>query len=55
MNIELFLEYQAAERNASLNTLEAYRRDLDHFTKWTTKPILVILKADVQEYIKYLF
>ena len=31
-NIELFLEMQSAERGAAQNTLEAYQRDLDHFS-----------------------
>jgi integrase/recombinase XerD len=31
LDCEAFLEMLAAERGASFNTLEAYRRDLDHF------------------------
>lgn len=54
MQIELFLESQAADRNASLNTLEAYSRDLNHFTKWMNKPILEISKNDIEQYIQYL-
>ncbi len=55
MQIDLFLESQAADRNASLNTLEAYHRDLNHFTKWISKPVLKILKTDIEEYIQFLF
>ncbi|MGH6888620.1 MAG: site-specific tyrosine recombinase XerD [Rhizomicrobium sp.] len=32
--IEAFLEMMAAERGASRNTLDAYRRDLSHFDVW---------------------
>ena len=55
MQIDLFLESQAADRNASLNTLEAYQRDLNHFTKWINKPALNVLKADIEGYIQDLF
>ncbi len=33
-NIELFLEMLSAERGAAQNTLEAYQRDLDHFSAY---------------------
>ena len=33
-NIELFLEMQSAERGAAQNTLEAYQRDLEHFSAY---------------------
>lgn len=55
MQIELFLESQAADRNASLNTLEAYNRDLNHFSKWVNKPLLEISKNDIEQYIQYLY
>ncbi len=55
MQIELFLESQAADRNASLNTLEAYSRDLTHFTKWANKPILEISQNTIEQYIQFLF
>jgi integrase/recombinase XerD len=35
-DIELFLEMLSAERGAAQNTLEAYRRDLDHFSAFAT-------------------
>ena len=49
MQIDLFLESQAAERNASLNTLEAYQRDLNHFTKWINKSALNYLQNKTQK------
>ena len=55
MQIDLFLESQAADRNASLNTLEAYQRDLNHFTKWINKSALNVLKTDIEAYIQDLF
>jgi integrase/recombinase XerD len=33
-DISAFLEMQAAERGAAANTLDAYRRDLDHLAGW---------------------
>lgn len=54
MQIELFLESQVADRNASLNTLEAYNRDLNHFAKWLNKPLPEATKADIEQYIYYL-
>lgn len=32
--IEIFLDAQHAERGAADNTLQSYRRDLDHFASW---------------------
>lgn len=54
MQIELFLESQAADRNSSLNTLEAYRRDLEDFTRWSPKPLSENLASDVENYIQSL-
>ncbi|MCE2716617.1 MAG: tyrosine recombinase [Pseudomonadota bacterium] len=54
MQIELFLESQVADRNASLNTLEAYNRDLHHFMKWLAKPLNDATKSDIEQYIQYL-
>lgn len=54
MQIELFLESQIADRNASLNTIEAYTRDLNHFGKWLNKSLLEITKTDVENYIQQL-
>ena len=55
MQIDLFLESQAADRNASLNTLEAYRRDLNDYAKWYIKPLSESLTADIEAYIQFLF
>lgn len=55
MQIDLFLESQAADRNASLNTLEAYRRDLNDYAKWFVKPLPESLTVDIESYIQYLF
>ena len=37
MDIEQFLEMQAAERGAAANTIEAYRRDLGHFAQFVAR------------------
>ena len=55
MQIDLFLESQAADRNASLNTLEAYGRDLNDYAKWYIKPLTESLTSDIESYIQYLF
>lgn len=55
MQIELFLESLAADRNASSNTLEAYKRDLDHFQKWVRKQLLDVAADDIKQYIRFLF
>lgn len=54
MQIELFLESQVADRNASLNTIEAYSRDLHHFAKWWNKSLLEPKKTDIESYIQHL-
>lgn len=49
-----FLEAQAAEHYASVNTLFAYRRDLEDFQTWATENGLtldVIARADVEQYL----
>ena len=38
VDIEQFLEMQAAERGAAANTIEAYRRDLAHFAAFHRAP-----------------
>lgn len=54
MQIETFLESQVADRNATLNTIEAYNRDLNHFSKWFNKSVSEALKKDIEEYIQFL-
>ncbi len=55
MQIDLFLESHAADRNASLNTLEAYQRDLSDYAKWYIKPLSDSSTSDIEAYIQYLF
>ena len=55
MQIDLFLESQAADRNASLNTLEAYRMDLNDYAKWYVKPLPEASTSDIEAYIQFLF
>ncbi|MEM7643670.1 MAG: site-specific tyrosine recombinase XerD [Pseudomonadota bacterium] len=52
--IELFLETQAAERGAALNSLLAYRRDLDDFQAHLTAkaiPLDQASKAQIEAYL----
>ena len=52
--IENFLETIHAERNASHNTLLAYRRDLEAFVYFLSKKRINLLKAnrkDIETYI----
>ncbi len=45
-HVETFLEMLAAERGASRNTIDAYRRDLDDLAAFLTKQGLETAKAD---------
>lgn len=50
-----FLEMLAAERGASRNTLDAYRRDLDDFSSFAErigKSVAVIVRADISRYMQ---
>ena len=52
--IDNFLETNNAERNASKNTLLAYKRDLEAFTKFLSKKRIDLYKAnrkDIENYI----
>ena len=52
--IELFLEAQAAERGAALNSLLAYRRDLEAFAahlRATDRPIEGARRADIEDFL----
>ena len=54
-DITQFLEMQAAERGAAANTIEAYRRDLEHFAAHLDrldKPLRQALPADVAGYAR---
>ena len=53
-HIEAFLEMMAAERGASLRTVEAYRRDLedvDAFLKAQAKELHKVKRADLEAYM----
>ena len=53
--ISEFLEMMSAEKGASENTIEAYRRDLEQFWEQSIKPnIKSVTKEDVKDYIHYL-
>jgi integrase/recombinase XerD len=54
LQIESFLEMMAAERGSSLNTLEAYRRDLLDFTQFAWKKSSSLLEADTELVRAYL-
>ena len=52
--LDLFLEAQAAERYASLNTLSAYRRDLEDFNAWVkdqNNDLETIDRQGVEDYL----
>ena len=55
--IPLFLETIHAERNAAINTLNAYRRDLEGFATHldtTNTPIETCTRQDLEAYFKRL-
>ena len=53
--IENFLEMLAAERAASLNTLAAYRLDLDKFAEFIhPKTLALVALDDLREFVQYL-
>jgi integrase/recombinase XerD len=52
--IEIFLDALAAERGAAVNTLAAYRRDLEHFTGWLNGAGITVEKAGRSEIEGYL-
>ena len=45
-HIETFLEAMSAERGASLNTIAAYRRDLDHYAAFLERQGSDVVRAD---------
>ena len=52
--IDLYLDMLAAERGAAANTLEAYRRDLTHFSADLTEHGSSIAKAGTENIRDYL-
>ncbi len=55
--VDLFLEMLAAERGAAANTLEAYRRDLEHFSEFLSDRGVMLTaaqSADITSYLKAL-
>jgi integrase/recombinase XerD len=52
--IEAFLEMQAAEKGAAANTLQAYRRDLDGFTRHLTTQHATLAQAEDDDVASYL-
>ena len=53
--VDNFLEMLTAEKGASQNTTEAYRRDLEQFYDFAeNKDLSLITKQDVTEFIRYL-
>lgn len=52
--LDSFLEMFAAERGASINTLEAYNRDLADFAIFFNKPINEASSKDIKKYLDHL-
>ncbi len=53
-HVEAFLEMMMAERGASYNTRDAYRRDLKHFANYLKSDIARCKSRDVRAYIERL-
>lgn len=54
--VRAFLAFLATERGLSLNTREAYRRDLTHFEEWLTKYGRAVTSCtvdDIGEYLRF--
>lgn len=52
--IDRFIETLLSERNASGNTVEAYRRDLDEFRRFIAKPAIDVIQEDFYKFREYL-
>ena len=57
--ISSFLDFLYIEKGLSKNTVYSYENDINSFSKWSLKylgqPIKKLLKADVNQYISFLF
>lgn len=53
-DIQLFLEYLTVELGLSINTRQAYVRDLELFAGWIKKTTGKVLRKDVINYISFL-
>ncbi|MGB0935187.1 MAG: site-specific tyrosine recombinase XerD [Alphaproteobacteria bacterium] len=54
MTVDMFLEMLLVERNAALNTIEAYRRDLEDFFKVCKKDSAAVQADDIRGYLEAL-
>ena len=52
--IDLFLEMILTERAASLNTLESYRKDLEHFQEISKAQLVKASTADIRKFLSHL-
>jgi integrase/recombinase XerD len=53
-HVETFLEMLAAERRASRNTLDSYRHDLEHFSRFLARPPADATADDIRGYLESL-
>lgn len=57
--ISSFLDFLYIEKGLSKNTVYSYENDINSFSKWSLKylgqPIKKLLKADVNQYVSFLF
>jgi integrase/recombinase XerD len=57
--ISSFLDFLYIEKGLSKNTVYSYENDINSFSKWSIKylgqPIKKLLKADVNQYVSFLF
>ena len=57
--ISSFLDFLYIEKGLSKNTVHSYENDINSFSKWSLKylgqPIKKLLKADVNQYVSFLF
>lgn len=54
MYLEFFLESLSAERNVSRNTLDAYKRDINHFEKWLENNLSAATAKNIEDYLALL-